>query len=934
MRRQDTSMLRALFAGLRTLFRRNAAERDLHDEVRHYLDEATREYVRAGMAPDAAARAARVDLGGVESTKERVRSAGWEARVDGAWRDVRMAARALRHRPAFAAVVILTLALGTGATTLMFSVVNAVMLRPLPYRDSGRLVLVWTDDVRRALHREATAYRTIADWRERSRSFSDVAFFTTQRVAPMTNNPGGRGRARTALVSGNLFGTLGVPAALGRTLSERDAADRAPVAVISHAFWQRWFAGAPDVVGKTLTVDDASKGGTGTLTVIGVMPPDFYFPDKLTEFWTPATTYWRFARESTERFPDWARRWTAVARLAPGVSVEAARAEMTRVGAELASTYPPTVDDFPGYSTTMLTVLDAATGSNLSRALWVLLGSTGLVLLVACANVANLLLARGATRRQEFALRRALGAGRGRLFRQLVIEHAMLAAAGGSAGVALALWGMGIARAAAGGYVPRIDELSVDARVLAIALGASMAAALVFGIVPALQLSGADPGAALKEGGGTAGSRRLRRSRGAMVLAECALAVVLLAGAGLLLKSLNRLLSVDPGFDARGVLAMRLEFPSDPPPTAEERRQTSSIAQARARVREQRMSDLLTRLRQVPGVEAAGFVDDLFVAGQGNDAITIPSHPGTAPPGELNSGAVSPGLFELLRVPLRQGRLLGRDDSARKIRALWSPVVTDLPLAEKERRAVFEPVVVNETFVRRYFPDEEAIGRHFCVDPGNKTYWYEIVGVVGDMRRQGLDRGTIPEYYGPYFPTPMGRTDLLVRVSGSPLALAPLLRSVVTAELPTAAIARVSTADAQLAEFSAERRLQTWLLAAFAALAVALAAVGVFGLVQYMALERTRELGLRLALGATPGHVLGLVLARGMWMPALGIATGLVAALALTRVMSHLLFEVTATDPLTFVSVGGLLALVAALASWLAARRVVSLDPLRALRDA
>jgi len=378
---------------------------------------------------------------------------------------------------------------------------------------------------------------------------------------------------------------------------------------------------------------------------------------------------------------------------------------------------------------------------------------------------------------------------------------------------------------------------------------------------------------------------------------------------------------------------MRLEFPSDPPPTAEERRQTSAIGPTRARAREQAMNDLLGRLQTMPGVEAVGFVDDLFIASQGNDSITIPSRPGDAVTAELNSGWVTPGFFGTLRVPLKRGRLLVRDDALQRIRALWSPVVTDLPLADKERHAVPEPVVVNESFVSKFFPGEDPIGRRFCIDPTNKTYWYEIVGVIGDMHRGGLERRAIAEYFGPYFPSAGGRSDLLVRAHAAPLALAATIRQEVTSALPSVTIVQVSTADAQLAEFSGRRRMQTALLSAFAALALVLAAIGIFGLVHYIVAERTREMGVRIALGATPRDILSLVLAQGMRSPAAGIAIGIGASAALTRVMAHLLFDVTPTDPVTFVTVSALLAVVAAAACYLAARRTMRLDPLRALRE-
>ena len=925
--------MRTIIAGLRALFRRGVVERELDDEVRHYLALATRERIDAGMSPDAAARAARLEMGGVEPTKERVRTGGWEAHVESAWRDVRYALRGVRRNPGFAAIVILTLALGIGANTVMFSVVNAVILRPLPYRDAPRLTLLWTDDVRRGLHREATAYLTITDWKQRSHAFSDIAFFSTGRVAPMTNNPAVRGRARRALVSGNLFDLLGVPPAMGRSISAADESARAPVVVISYGFWQRWFAGAPDIVGRQLTVDDPSKGIQGSLTVIGVMPAGFYFPDKLTDMWTPATTYWRFTRESSERFPSSARRWTAVARLAPGVSVTTARADMARVGRELTAAYQTSVPDFPGFAATVMPVLDSVAGADLQGALWILLGATALVLLVACANVANLLLARGAARHHEFAVRRALGGGRARLVRQLVIEHVVLALAGGSAGVLLATWAMRGVRTAAATYVPRIEETSLDLRVLVAATAASIAAAIVFGMVPALRLSTADAPDALRQGGRVQGSVQIRKSRGFMVLAECALAIVLLTGAGLLLRSLNRLLSIDPGFDPGGVLTMRLEFPMDPAPTAEERLQTSQIGPARAGGREQAMQDLIARLQTVPGVDAVSFVDDLFVASQGNDAITIPSRPGETLTTELNSGWVTPGFFQTLRVPLKRGRLLSRDDGLQRIRALWSPVVTNLSLGEKERRAVPEPVVVNESFVQKFFAAEDPIGKRFCIDPTNKTYWYEIVGVVGDMHRGGLERRTIAEYFGPYFPTPGGRSDLLVRTRMAPLALAGVIRQEVARMLPLVTVVQVSTVDAQLADFAGRRRLQTALLGAFALLALTLTAIGIFGLVHYTVTERTREIGVRIALGATPRDVLSLVLAQGMRTPAMGIAVGLAASVVATRLLTHLLFEITPTDPATFAGVGALLAIIAAAACYIAARRSVRLDPLRALRE-
>ena len=360
---------------------------------------------------------------------------------------------------------------------------------------------------------------------------------------------------------------------------------------------------------------------------------------------------------------------------------------------------------------------------------------------------------------------------------------------------------------------------------------------------------------------------------------------------------------------------------------------TSQIAPARARAREQQMRELLERVQAIPGVASAGFIDDMFIASQGNESITIPGRSAREmASGELLESAATPEFFQTLRVPLVRGRYLTNADAQQKIHALWSLVITDMPLSEKERLATPEPVVVNEAFVKRFFPNENPLGKRFCIDPTNKTYWYEIVGVVGDMHRQGLERNAIPQYIGSYFPTPNGRADLTIRTTGNPLLLAATIRSAVQNQMPDVTIASVASAESQLGNFSALRRLQTGLLSVFAALALVLAAVGIFGLVHYAVAERTREIGVRVALGASPGNVLKLVIRQGVRMPALGIGIGLIVAAGLTRIMTHLLFQVGALDPLTFVSVAAVLSLIALLACYVAGRRALALDPLQALR--
>jgi putative ABC transport system permease protein len=923
---------RSLKAGLRNLFGRADIDRELGDELDHYLEEATQDYMRTGLSRADAERAARARIGSIRSAKEQALSANWETRLESVLKDVHYGLRLVRRNPGFAAAAIFTIALGTGANTAVFSVVNAVMLRPLPWADAGKLALIWTNDVKRTLPREATAYLTVTDWQSASHTFQDIAYFSSQRIAMMPNDAAAeRGRSRSGFVSANLFALLGVAPQHGRTISPADEGARAPVAVISHSLWQRWFAGTPDIIGKTLVVDDGSKGGPRTLTVTGVMPAGFYFPDRQTELWTPATTYWRFDTESTERFQSWARRWTAVGRLAPGASIDDARSEFAGIGRHLASTYTSTVPDFPGFETSVVPILDSIAGQNVQSALWMLLGAVSLVLLVGCANVANLLLARGAARQEEFAMRRALGAGRGHIVRQLLTESLLLAIAGGTIGTLIAVGGTRLIASAASDFVPRINEVAVDWRVLGFALLASVVAGIAFGLGPAIQLSNASASEVLKDGRST-GRVRLRRSRDLLVIGECALALVLLTGAGLLLRSLGHLHSVDPGFDPSNVLTMRIEFPTEPPPTREEAARTSNVSQARARARAVVASQLVDRVRALPGVKDAGFSDDLFVAGQGNDSITIPGRSAEEMgSGELNSGTLSPGFFPVLRVPLRRGRLITNDDVDQKLVATWS-LVLNVPLAEKERRAVPEPVVVNEAFVRRYFPNEDPIGKKFCIDPTVKTYWFQIVGVVGDMHRQGLERQAIPEFFGPWIPSPNGRVDLLVRADGDPLAVSTSVREAVRRAVPGVTVVSVSTADALLGGFSALRRLQTWLLTGFALLAVSLAGIGIFGLVHFTVAERTREIGIRVALGATPRSVMRLVLAQGMRSPVVGIVIGIAAAFALTRVLSNLLFGVGATDPLTFVAVAAALASIAAGACWLASRRALRIDPLTTLK--
>ena len=836
-------------------------------------------------------------------------TAAWDAHMASFERDIRYGARTLLRHPALAIAALITIALGVGANTAMFSVVRAVRLRPLPYAEPSRLAVLWTEDAARGLREQPTAYRTIADWKSASPAFSDVEFYSVATAS--LRDEIAIDRVRSAFVSGNLFRVLGVRPAVGRWIGADDFAERRNVAVISYALWQRRFGGDSAAIGRTLELESDSKESIASPLIVGVMPASFYFPDKQTQFWVPATTYWRWERESSERFQSWARRWSVVARLRAGATFDEARRELLASGRRLELDYPATVPDFPGYAPRLVPIHEQVTGRSLRFALWLLLGAVGFVLLIACANVANLLLARGAARQHEFAVRAAFGAARPRLMRQLLIESTIMALAGGAIGViiaAMATKGLGFAASL---QIPRLDEVRIDASVLGFAALTSLLAGLLFGIAPALKLSGVRPIESIKAGS-PAGNQSGNRTRATLVVVECALALVLLAGAGVLVRSFIRLQSVDPGFRPEGVLSMRLTLPA------------MENAEPVAR-------ELVTRIAQIAGVRGASMADGLLIRGEPDESITIPGRDmATLGAGQLYTSSVTPGFFQMMGVPLRTGRYFGQTDVDAKRRTLLADG-REFTEMRNANQAPAEPVIVNEAFVRRFYPNENPVGRRFCIDPTGRTYWYQIVGVVGDMRRQGLERDPVPEYFQTFLPRVTA--ELLVRTDAPPLAAAASVRNVVTQIFPGVRIDEVTTAERRLGAPGAQRRFQTTLLTLFAVLALVLAAVGIYGIVHYAVAERRRELGVRIALGASGADVMRMIVRRGMLLPLIGIAIGLVGALALSRVMSSMVFGVTASDPTTLVAVAALLSAVAMVACFFPAMRAARIDPVIALRQ-
>jgi putative ABC transport system permease protein len=799
-----------------------------------------------------------------------------ETVIDGVSNDVRYAARVLRRSPSFTSIAILTLALGIGANTAMFSVVNAVLLRPLPFEDPDRLAMLWTDDPKHNVHEEGTSYPTFLDWRSQSRTFADMAICSRGNPVTLTGADDPE-RVMSEAVSANLFPLLGVAPILGRTFSHEEEQRRERVIVLSHGLWQRRFGASRDAIEKTLEIEGLR------FQVIGVMPAGFYFPTKDVQLWQPATFVGLASttpdvrdRSWTSRFSDW---WRVVGRLKPTATFEDAQAEMTAVGQRLAVVYPITDPDFAGFGVNVVPLLLQTTGRDLQRALWILLGAVGFVLLIACTNVTNLLLARGAARQREFALRVGLGAGQMRLVRQLAVESALLVVGSGVVGLALALVGLRTLEAIAPPGIPRLDEIQLDARVLIFTAGVSILGGLLFGIVPAWKTSRSDPADALKQGRRTGSEGlKLSRVRRAFVVAECALAVALLAGAGLLLKSFLRVEAVNPGFGGKQVLLMRI---------------TSA-----------RLSrEMIDSIASLPGVQAVGATRS-FEPRNPDIAITAEDLPSVRAP--LTSERVTPGFFQAMSVPLRKGRFFTEDD----------------------RRA--NVAMINETMAKTFWRGENPIGKRFKRGASDSTSpWMTVIGVVGDMRRRGLERDALSEFYEPHIEPSM---ELAIRTTTDPIGHVASVRQVIRSFDRHAVVGRVTTVEDHLEELGAARRFQTWLIALFAGLGLLLSAIGIYGVMHHAVAQRTHEMGIRIALGARGSNVLWLVIAEGLRPALIGMAAGLFAALQLTGVMAHLLFEVSSTDPAIFAIVPLVLAMVALLACYLPARRASKVDPIVALR--
>ena len=804
--------------------------------------------------------------------------------------DIRYAVRKLSRTPGFTTIAAFTLALAIGATTAIFSVIDGVLLKPLPFRDPQRVVRVTN---LRDGNRMVSSVPDFLDIRAQSKSYASLAALDNQAM----NLTGGSEpeRISAARVGATFWSLLGVTPQVGRGFApNEDSQSAARTVVLSDGLWKRRFGGDRRIVGKTIALDGNS------FTVIGVAPAGFSFPDR-PDVWIPLV----FAQDDLNPDGRGAHWMGIMGRLAPNVTVTQATSELVTITRRLEEQYPESNTNMSGAVIPMQEYLVG----DVRPALYVMLGAVAFVLLIACANVANLLLVRAASRESEMAVRTALGAGAWRLVRQLVIESVLLAMIGGVFGTLLALWGVDLLLSMAPNGLPRINEVTVNGSVLVFTAGVTAVTGVLFGLFPALHAARANVGGMLKEGmRGSSGGVASRRARNTLVMAEMALAVVLLVGAGLLIRSFSKLLAVDPGFRAERVVTFAIAAPDT---------KYGQYAQRRELV-----SNLVERMKRVPGAQGAAVVTGLPLS---NIMMRTSAHiVGTPPerPGERKSTDVAmatPGYFTTMGIPLVAGRdFTDRDGSG-------APVVS----------------IVNQEFVKRYFPNENPIGKRIelgwdqdtASTGGNMTLGGEIVGVVANVKRRGLSQEVFPETYASYMQPTFSNFSVVVRSTADPSTVMAAIRAQMREldrDLPLSDLRQLK----ELVAASVSRpRFYTTILGVFASIALILAAVGIYGVISYAVSLRTRELGIRIALGATGRQVSGLVLQQGVGLAIAGVAVGGAGAYWLTRLLSKLLFGVSATDPLTFVGVAALLTAIAAIASFVPARRAAKVDPLLAMRE-
>ncbi len=869
-------------------FWRSDLAADLDDEFRFHLETEIEELVALGMAPEAARETALRRFGDADLYRRHCRAAderraGRERRTENLSvlaQDLRYAIRSLRRQPLFATIAVVTLALGIGANTAIFSVVNGVLLKPLPYREPERLVMLWEtmSDGSRIL----VSYPNFVDWRARQRGFEDVAVYNPFASHNMTGR-GDAERVRTALVAGNYFRILGVRPTLGRLIdSSDDTPASAPVAVLSHGYFQSRFGGDPALVGTSIMLDGRAY------TVVGVMPPEVRIADR--DIVLPVGLFVNGPHYARDSHPG----LLGVARLKPGVSLAQARADLPRVSAELRAEYPRLN---AGIGSDAAPLIDMVVG-RIKPALRMLMIAVGLVLLIACANVANLVLSRSAARQRELALRTALGAGRGRIVRQLLTESLVLALAGGVLGVVIAIGGVKLLLALEPGSVPRLMDIRVDTTVLLFALGVSVLTGVLFGLGPALQSGSSAPVSALRESSrsSSAGAAR-QRTRATLTVAEVAIAVMLLAGAGLLVRSFAKLTAVDPGFDASNVIGGVVRLPENKYATPEQRQAA--------------FDELLRKVRAIPGVESATIGSDHPLTASWQTTISFEGLP-PFPPGQaplLNAVYADPSYFATLRIPLVAGRHFVVSDGARRPGA----------------------IIISEGVAKRFFADANPIGRRVKEALSDSIAW-TIVGVVKDTRRDGLVEQPRGTFYLPRAQSEMRGGWLIVRSKLPAEQVSAAMRRSLAEVDRDVPLALTRTMEAVLADYAEAQKFATLMLTIFAGVALVLASVGIYGVISYNVTQRTGEIGDRLALGARRVDVIGLVVGQAMAMAVAGVAVGVLLALWSGKTLSSMLFGVGPRDPLVLGMVSVFLLAIALAAALAPALRAARIDPVSAIR--
>jgi putative ABC transport system permease protein len=815
------------------------------------------------------------------------------------WQDLRYGARMLLKNPGISFVVVLALALGIGANTAIFSVVDAVLLRPLPYEESDRLVFL--NETSKSMDEISISYPNFTDWRNQNQVFEKIGVYNRSNY-----NLTGTGEAEriiTGQVSADMFAALRANPAIGRLFTnDEDKPGGAPVAVLSYPLWQRRFGGQTSIVNQQLTFNNKSY------TVIGIMPEGFQFPSRV-EMWVPVG--------QLSGDPNWQQRGNhpglyGVARLKPGVSFEQAKAEMDKIGANLSAQYP---NEVGGNGIGVRPLLEIFVG-DIRRALWVLFAAVAFVLLIACANIANLLLARAQSRQREMAIRSAMGAGRWRIARQLLTESVLLALIGGALGLLVARWGIQLILYISPDAIPRSTEIAMDWRVLGFTLGIAFLTGLVFGLVPALQAGAVDVHETLKETG--RGVTRRHWLRSSLVVVEVATTLVLLIGAGLMIRSFYRLQSVNPGFSYDHLTSFTVALP---------RTKYSTID-----LRDQFFSRLLENLRALPGVESTAAASGLPLGNNGwQTSFVVDGQPPPAP-GQtplMEACQVTPDYFRTMNIPLKKGRFFDQHDDRSSIAG------KDLSkLTEPQRGiAALNSIIIDEEFANRYWPNQDAVGKRIRLGTAPDAPVLTVQGVVGRVKMEGLsqDSKRVQGYF-PFAQIGGGSMTVILKAAGDPNQLIGAVRQQVKAIDSDQPIYNVRTMDQIRAESVAPERLNLTLLSIFAGIALVLAVVGIYGVMSYSVTQRTHEIGIRMAVGAQPWDVFRMVIGQGMMLALIGIVVGLIGAFGLTRLMATMLFGVEPTDPATFAAIALLLILVALVACYLPSRRATKVDPMISLR--